>query len=117
MTEILMMTQTTNNPNYSRQQSPFNTNYRGRSTYQRTSRSFSKNRYSRSHSRNSQYRNNYSRSNSNQPEFSFEASSHSNSRNRNYSNNRSRNSSYNRYRIIATIGIETIQLIETLDIK
>ena len=50
-----------NNPNYSRQQSPFNTNYRGRSPYQRTSRNFSRNRYSRSHSRNNQYRNNYSR--------------------------------------------------------
>ena len=73
--------------NYSRQQSSYNKNYRGRSPYQRNSRVFSQNRYSRSHSRNSQYQNNYSRSNSNQL-----------SRNRNYSNNRSRNSSYNRYR-------------------
>ena len=82
-----------NNSNYSRQQSPYNAIYSGRSPYQRNSRSFSQNRYSRSHSRN-----NYSRSNSNQPEFSFNTSSHSNSRNSNHSNNRSRNSSFNRYR-------------------
>ena len=85
-----------NNCNYSRQQSPPNKNYRGRSSYQRNSQKFTQKIYSRSHSRNSQYRNNYSRSNSNQPEISFHANS--NSRNRNYSNNRSRNSSYNRYR-------------------
>ena len=82
-----------NNSNYSRQQSPYNAIYRGRSPYQRNSRNFSQYRYSRSHSRN-----NYSRSNSNQPEFSFNTSSHLNSRNSIYSNNRSRNSSFNRYR-------------------
>ena len=71
-----------NNSNYSRQQSPLNKNYRGRSPYQRNSRNFTQKIYSRSHSRNSQYRNNYSRSNSNQPEISFHANS--NSRNRNY---------------------------------
>ena len=46
------------NPNYSRQQSPYNPNYRGRSPNQRNSRNFSQNRYSRSNCRNNQYRNN-----------------------------------------------------------
>ena len=65
-----------NNSNYSRHNSSYNTNYRGRSPYT--------NRYSRSHSRNSPYRNNYARSNSNQPELLFNTSSHSKSRNRIY---------------------------------
>ena len=86
-----------NNSNYSRNQSPYNSNYRSRSPEQRNSRNFSQNRYSRSNSQNNQYRNNYSRSNSNRREIS-DTSSHSNSRNRHYSNDRSRNSSYNRNR-------------------
>ena len=77
--------------NYSRNQSPYNSSYRGRSPEQRNSRNFSQNRYSRSSSQN-----NYPRSNSNTTEFVFASSSQSNSRNRHYSNNRSRNSSYNR---------------------
>ena len=80
------------NLNYSRNQSPYNSSYRGRSPEQRNSRNFSQNRYNRSNSRN-----NYSRSNSNATEF-VASSSQSNSRNRHYSNNRSRNSSYNRNR-------------------
>ena len=44
------------NSNYTRQHSAFYTNYRGGSPYQRNSLKFSQNRYSRSHSRNSQYR-------------------------------------------------------------
>ena len=86
-----------NNSNYSRNQSPYNSSYIGRSPEQRNSRNFSQNRYSRSNSQNNQYRNNYSRSNSNRPEF-FDTNSHSKSRNRHYSNDRSRNSSYNRNR-------------------
>ena len=39
-----------NNSNYSK--SPYNTNYRGRSAYQRKSQNFSQNRYSRSHRNN-----------------------------------------------------------------
>ena len=58
-----------NSSNHSRNQSPYNSNYRGRSPDQRNSRNSSQNRYSRSHSRNTQYRNNYSRSNSNRPNF------------------------------------------------
>ena len=86
-----------NNSNFSRNQSPYNSSYRGRSPEQRNSRNFSQNRYSRSNSQNNQYRNNYSRSNSNRTEF-FDTRSHSNSRNRHYSNDRLRNSSYNRNR-------------------
>ena len=77
-------------PNYSRNQSPYNSSYRGRSPEQRNSRNFSQNRYSHSNSRN-----NYPRSNSNTTHF-FRSSSQSNPRNRHYSNDRSRNSSYNR---------------------
>ena len=84
------------NSNYSRNLSPYNSSYRGRSLEQRNSRKFSQNRYSRSNSQNNQKRNNYSRSNSNTTEFISASNSHSNSRNRHYSNNRSRNSSYNR---------------------
>ena len=86
-----------NNSNYSRNQSPYNSSYRGRSPEQRKSRNFSQNRYSRSNSQNNQYRNNYSRSNSNRRKNS-DTSSHSNSRKRHNSNDRSRNSSYNRNR-------------------
>ena len=50
-----------NSSNYSRNQSHYNSNYRGRSPDQRNSRNFSQNRYSRWISRNNQYRNNYSR--------------------------------------------------------
>ena len=77
-------------PSYSRNQSPYNSNYRGRSPEQRNSQIFSQHRYSRSNSRN-----NYPRSNSNTTQFD-RSSSQLNSRNRHYSNNRSRNSSYNR---------------------
>ena len=59
------------NSNYSRNQSPYNSNYRGRSPEQRHSRNFSQNRYSRSNSQNNQYRNNFSRSNSNKKKFSI----------------------------------------------
>ena len=69
--------------NHPRQQSPHNTNYRGRTPYQIISRNFSQNRYTRSNIRNNQNQNNSSRSNSNQSEFLFDASSYSNSRNRN----------------------------------
>ena len=84
------------NSNYSRNQSPYNSSYRGRSPERRNSRNFSQNRHSRSNSQTNQ--NNYSRSNSNTTEFGSASSSHSNPRNRHYSNNRSRNSSYNRNR-------------------
>ena len=53
-----------NKSNYSRNQSPYNSSYRGRSPEQKNLRNFSQNRYSRSNSQNNQYRNNYSRSNS-----------------------------------------------------
>ena len=86
------------NSNYSRNQSPYNSSYRGRSPEQRNSRNFSQNRYSRSNNQNNHNRNNTSRSNSNTTEFVSASSSHSNPRNRHDSNNRSRNSSYNRNR-------------------
>ena len=86
------------NSNYSRNQSPYNSSYRGRSPEQRNSRNFSQNIYSRSNSQNNPNKNNYSRSNSNPTEFVSASSSPLNSRNRHYSNNRSRNSSYNRNR-------------------
>ena len=89
------------NPNYSRNQSPYNSSYRGRSPEQRNSRNFSRNRYSRSNSQN-----NYPRSNSNTTQF-VRSSSQSNSRNRH-----SRNSSYNRNKFIQTIEIEVTQIIE-----
>ena len=84
------------NSNYLRNQSSYNSSYRGRSPERGNSRNFSQNRYSRSNSQNNQK--NYSRSNSNTTEFVSASSSHSNPRNRHYSNNRSRNSSYNRNR-------------------
>ena len=86
-----------NNSNYSRNQSPYNSRYRGRSPEQRNSRNFSQNRFSRSNSQNNQYRNNYSRSNSNRTEI-FDTSSHSKPRNRHSSNDTSRNSSNKRNR-------------------
>ena len=86
------------NSNFSRNKSPYNSSYRGRSPEQRNSRKFSQNRYSRSNSQNNQNRNNYLRSNSNTTEFVSASSSHSIPRNRHYTNNRSRNSSYNRNR-------------------
>ena len=64
-----------NSSNYSRNQSHYNSNYRGRSPNQKKSRNSSQNRYSRSNSRNTQYRNNYSRSNSNRPNCLFDTSS------------------------------------------
>ena len=84
------------NSNYTRNQSPYNSSYRGRSPERGHTRSFSQNRYNRSNSQNNQ--NNYSRSNSNTIEFVSESSSQSNPRNRHYSNNQSRNSSCNRNR-------------------
>ena len=81
------------NSNYSRNQSPYNSSYRGKSPEQRNSRNFSQVRYNRSNSRNK-----YPRSNSNSTQFVSASSSQSNSRNRRYSNNRPRNSSYKRNR-------------------
>ena len=52
-----------NNPNYTRNQSPYNSGYRGRSPEGRNTRKSSQNRYNRSNSQNNQ--NKYSRSNSN----------------------------------------------------
>ena len=85
-----------NNSNYSRNQSPYDSRYRGRSPEQINSRNFSQNRYNRSNSQNNQ--NNYSRSKYNTTEFVSGSSSQSNPRNRHYSNNQSRKSSYNRNR-------------------
>ena len=82
-----------NSSNYSRNQSPYNSNYRGNSPIQR----ISQNRYNRSSSRITQYRNNYSRSNSNRPDDSFDTSSQSHSRKRHYSNYKYSNSSYIRH--------------------
>ena len=84
------------NSNYSRNQSPYNSSYRGRSPERGNSRNFSQNRYSRSISQINQ--NNYSQPNSNTTKLVSGSSSHSNPRNRHYSNNRSGNSSYNRNR-------------------
>ena len=103
-----------NTSNYSRSQSPYNSNYRGRSPDQRKLRNFSQNRYSRSNSRNTQYRNNYSRSNSNRLDYSFDTSSHSHSRGRHYSNDRSRNLSIQKLQYIET---EATQIIEINDVK
>ena len=61
--------------NYSSNQSPYNSSYRGRSLEQRISRNFSQNRYSQSNSQNNQNRNNYSRSISNTTEFVSASSS------------------------------------------
>ena len=80
-----------NNTNYTRNQSPYNSSYRGRSPEQRNTQNSSQNHYNRPNSRN-----NYSRSNSNATQFVFRSNSQSNPRNKHYSNNQSRNSSYNR---------------------
>ena len=85
-----------NNSNYTRNQSPYNSSYRGRSPERGNTRNYSQNRYNQSNSQNNQ--NNYSRSNSNTTQFVSGSSSQSNPRNRHYSNNQSRNSSYNRNR-------------------
>ena len=45
----------------SRNQSPYNSSFRGRSPDKKNSRNFSQNGYSRSNSQSNQYRNNYSR--------------------------------------------------------
>ena len=84
------------NSNYTRNQSSFISNYRGRSPERGKTRNFSQNRYNRSNSQNNQ--NNYSRSNFNTTEFVSGSSSQSNPRNRHYSNNQLQNSSYNRNR-------------------
>ena len=57
------------NSNYTRNQSPYNSSYRGRSPERGNTRNFSQNRYNRSNSQNNQ--NNYSRSNSNTTQFVF----------------------------------------------
>ena len=88
------------NSNYTRNQSPYNSSYRGRSPERGNTRNFSQNRYNRSNSQNNQ--NNYSRSNSNTIEFVSESSSQSNPRNRHYSN----------IQITKLTEIETIQIIE-----
>ena len=82
-----------NNTNYTRNQSPYNSSYRGRSPERRNTQNSSQNNYNRSNSRN-----NYSRSNSNATQFVSRSHSQSNPRNKHYSNNQSRNSSYNRNR-------------------
>ena len=82
-----------NNTNYTRNQSPYNSSYRGRSTERRNTQNSSQNNYDRSNSRN-----NFSRSNSNATQFVSRSNSQSSPRNKHYSNNQSRNSSYNRNR-------------------
>ena len=84
------------NSNYTRNQSPYNSSYRGRSPERGNTRNSSQNRYNRSNSQNNQ--NNYSRSKSNTTQFVPGSSSQSNPKNRHYFNNQSRNSSYNRNR-------------------
>ena len=79
------------NTNYTRNQSPYNSSYRGRSPERRNTQNSSQNHYNRPNSRN-----NYSRSNSNTTRFV--SRSNSQSRNIYYPNNQSRNSSYNRNR-------------------
>ena len=82
-----------NNTNYTRNQSPYNSSFGGRSSERRNTQNSSQNHYNRSNSRN-----NYTRSNSNATQFVSRSNSQSNPRNKNYSNNQSRNSSYNRNR-------------------
>ena len=82
-----------NNTNYTRNQSPYNSSYRGRSPERRNIQNSSHNNYNRSNSRN-----NYSRSNSKATKFVSSSISQSNPRNKHYSNNQSRNSSYNKNR-------------------
>ena len=83
-------------PNYTKNQSPYNSSCRGRSPERGNILNFSQNRYNRSNSQKNQ--NNYSRSNSNTTEFVSGSSFQSNPRNRHHSNDQSRNSSYNRNR-------------------
>ena len=78
-----------NNTNYTRNQSPYNSSYRGRSPERRNTQNSSQNHYNRPNSRN-----NYSRSHSNTQRFV--SRSNSQSRNNYYPNNQSRISSYNR---------------------
>ena len=73
-----------NNTNYTRNQSPYNSSYRGRSPERRNTKNSSQNNYNRSNSRN-----NYSRSNSNTTQFVSRSSSQSNPRKKHYSNNQS----------------------------
>ena len=82
-----------NNTNYTRNQSPYNSSYRGRSPERRNTQNSSQNHYNRSNSRN-----NFTRSNSNSTQFVSRSNSQSNQKNKHYSNNQSRNSSYNRNR-------------------
>ena len=82
-----------NNTSYTRNQSPYNSSYRGRSPERRNTQNSSQNHYNRPNSRN-----NYSRSNSNTTQFVSRSNSQSNTRNKYYPNNQSRNSSYNRSR-------------------
>ena len=58
-----------NHSNYTRNQSPYNSNYRGRSPERGNTRNISQKRYNQSNGQNNQ--NNYSRSNSNTIEFFF----------------------------------------------
>ena len=67
-----------NNPNYTRNQSPFNFSYRGRSSERRNTQNSSQNHYNRSNSRN-----NYTRSNSNATQVVSRSNSQSNPRNKN----------------------------------
>ena len=82
-----------NNTNYTRNQSPYNSSYRGRSPERRNTQNSSQNNYYWSN-----IRNNDSRSNSNATQFVSRSSSQSNPRKKHYSNNQSQNSSYNRNR-------------------
>ena len=106
-----------NYSNFSRHQSPYNSNYRGRSLNQRNLRDFSQNRHSRSNSRKIQYRNNYSRSNSRQPEFSFENRSHHTPGIDTIPMTDLETLHIIEIEIIPAIEIETIQMIEIKDIK
>ena len=82
-----------NNTNYTRNQSPYNSSFRGRSPERRNTQNSSQNHYNRPNSRN-----NYSRSNSNTTQFISRSNSQSNPRNKYYPNNQSRKSTYNRNR-------------------
>ena len=87
-----------NNTNYTRNQSPYNSSYRGRSPERRNTYNSSQNHYNRPNSRN-----NYSRSNSNTQRFVSR------------SNSQSRNNYYPKQPItkfIILLGIETTPIIE-----
>ena len=96
-----------NNTNYTRNQSPYNSSYRGRSPERRNTQSSSQNHHNRSNSRNK-----FSRLVSNATQFVSRSISQSNPRNKHYSNNQSRNSSYNRIETIHIIEIEVSRTIE-----